>query len=188
MRQAKLIKRDILFDKYGKKFIVDNLEQLDGKPDFWAYVSAPRGSIIVAIDKDKNLILVHQYRYTLKDFTYENPAGAADSNENLLETAKRELFEETGYKSDQLINLGNYHDLPNETDHQCQIFLALNCQFIQKPALDPFSEIYCEMTTELHPFIDIYNSLGQETSLIKSSEHTAAIFLAHRYLSTHNLL
>jgi ADP-ribose pyrophosphatase len=188
MRGAKLISRKILFDKYGKKFIVDNLEQFDGKPDFWAYISSPSGSIIVALDKDKNLILVRQYRYTLKDFTYECPAGSKDENETFLETAKRELFEETGYKSDEFISFGNYHDLPNETDHHCEIFLALNCQFIEKPTLDPFSEIYCEMTTELHPFMEIFNSLGKDSSLIKSSEQTAAIFLAHRYLSEHNLL
>ena len=188
MRQAKLIKREILFDKYGKKFIVDNLEQLDGKPDFWAYVSSPPGSIIVALDKDKNLILVRQFRYTLKEFTYENPAGAKDENESFLDTAKRELFEETGYQSKDFISLGNYHDLPNETCHKAEIFLALNCQFISKPALDPFSEIYCEMTIELHPFKKIYESLGKKDSLIQSSEHTAAIFLAHKYLLTKKLL
>lgn len=188
MRQAKLIKRDVLFDKYSKKFIVDDLEQIDGKADFWAYVSSPPGSIIVTLDKEKNIVLVRQYRYTLKDFTYENPAGARDEKESFLETAKRELFEETGYQSEEFVSLGNYHDLPNETDHHCEIFLALNCQFIKKPALDPFSEIYCELTTEVHPFIEIYNSLGQADSLIKSSEHTAAIFLAHRYLTAHNLL
>ncbi len=188
MRLAKLIKKEILFDKYGKKFIVDYLKQFDGQDDFWAYLSSPPGSIIVALDKDKNLILVRQYRYTQKDFTYENPAGAKDNNETFLDTAQRELFEETGYQSEKFISLGNYHDLPNETDHHCEIFLALNCRFIEKPSLDPFSEIYCELSVEVHPFKKIFESLGKKTSLITSSEHTAAIFLAHRYLLEQNLL
>ncbi|MFA5025896.1 MAG: NUDIX hydrolase [Candidatus Shapirobacteria bacterium] len=188
MRNSKLIKRNILFDKYGKKFIVDDLELSDGTTNFWAYVTSPPGSIIVAVDKDKNIILVRQYRYTLNDFTYECPAGAIDKNESFLETAQRELLEETGYKSDNFINLGVYNDLPNETNHSCQIFLATNCQYISPPTLDPFSEKYYEMTTELHPFLDVFKSLGSKSSLIKSSEHTAAIFLAHRHLFEHNLL
>lgn len=188
MRNAKLIKQDILFDKYGKKFIVDHLEQADGQSDFWAYVSGPGGVIIVALDKDLNLVLVRQYRYTLKDFTYENPAGATDNNESRLDTAKRELFEEAGYKSDSFIDLGNYHALTNETNHHTSIYLALNCQFISPPTLDPYSEKYCEMTTELHPFKEVFDSLGKEDSLIKDTEHVAALFLAHRYLLDNKIL
>ena len=188
MKNSKLISREILFDKYGKKFIVDNLEMSDGKKDFWAYVSSPAGSIIVALDKDKNLILIRQYRYTLKDFSYENPAGAVDSGEEFLETANRELFEESGYQSEKFISLGQYYTLTNETDHRCQIFLALDCQFISPPTLDSYIEKYAEMSVELHPFMEIYNSLGQPDSLIKDTEQISATFLAHRYLSEHNLL
>jgi len=187
MRNSKLIFREVLFDKYGKKFIVDNLEMSDGKKDFWAYVSSPFGSIIVALDNDKNLILVKQYRYTLKDFSYENPAGAVDENEDYLDTAKRELFEETGYQSENFIDLGNYHALTNQTDHHCQIYLATDCKFISTPTLDSYIEKYAEMTCELHPFMEIYNSLGKADSLIKDSEQIAATFLAHRYLFDHNL-
>jgi ADP-ribose pyrophosphatase len=188
MRNSKLIKRSVLFDKYRKKFIVDDLQMSDGSANFWAYISSPPGIIIVALDKDKNLVLVRQYRYTQKGFTYEDPAGAVDENENFLSTAKRELFEESGYRSDTFIDLGSYHTLSNETDHRCQIYLATNCQYVSAPSLDPYAEKYCELTTELHPFIEIYNSLGKPDSLIKDTEHVAAIFLTHRYLTDHNLL
>jgi ADP-ribose pyrophosphatase len=187
MRNSKLISRKILFDKYGKKFIVDNLEMPDGKKDSWAYVSSPLGVIIVALDKDKNLILVHQYRYTQKDFTYENPAGGADLNENFLETAKRELLEETGYKSNNYIDLGQYYDLSSETDHHCQFFLATDCEYISPPAFTDI-EKYSEMSIEIISFPKIYNSLGKTDSLIKSSEHIAAIFLSHRYLTDNKLI
>lgn len=188
MKNFKLIKQDILFEKYGKKFIYDHLEHFDGQSDFWAYVSSPTGVIIVALDKDKNIVLVRQYRYTHKVFSYENPAGSADKKDkDFLSTAKRELLEETGYQSDNYIDLGIYDDLPGETDHHCQMFLALNCQYVTPPSLDP-SEKYFEMSVELHPFLDIYNSLGKDTSLVKGTEHIAALFLAHKYLSDHNLL
>jgi ADP-ribose pyrophosphatase YjhB (NUDIX family) len=105
-----------------------------------------------------------------------------------LEAAKRELFEESGYQSENFIDLGNYCSLTNETNHHCQIFLALNCQFISPPTLDSFIEKYAEMSVELHPFTEIYNSLGNSDSLIKDTGQITAIFLAHRYLTEHNLL
>lgn len=189
MRNSKLLSQKILFDKYGKKFVVDDLKMSDGTVGFWAYLICRPGVIIVAIDKDKNLILVRQFRYTQKDFTYEDPAGAQDDNEDSLTTAKRELFEETGYQSsDSFVKLGQFNDLTNETNHYCTIYLATNCEYISAPVLDPHAEKYCEMTTEIHPFLDVYNSLGKESSLIKSTEHVTAIFLAHRYLSLNNLL
>lgn len=188
MRNSKLIKQDVLFNKYGKKFVVDNLVLSDGTNGFWAYLTCRPGVIIVALDKDKNLILVRQYRYTQKDFTYENPAGAQD-DESSLDTAKRELFEETGYQSSEpFVYLGKFNDLTNETNHYCEIYLAVNCKYVSPPLLDPYAEKYCEMTTELHPFMEIFDSLGKDFSLIKSTEHTTAIFLAYRYLLDKKIL
>lgn len=188
MKDAKLISQDIIFDKYGKKFVNDNLILNDGTSTSWAYLSGVFGVIIVAIDKNKNLILVRQYRYTRKDFTYECPAGAKDKNEDSLDTAKRELFEESGYKSQKFVNLGNYFTLSTDTDHQCQIFLATDCEFVSPPTLDEDMEKYTGLNTELQPFIDVINSLGQPDSLIKDTEQITAIFLAHHYLLEHNLL
>jgi len=188
IRLAKLLSRKILFKNYSKKFVVDKLKMTNGISGEWAYVDCTPGVTVVALDKDQNLILVSQYRYTTKSRVTENVAGGIEFGDDPLLTAQKELIEESGYQSETFIDLGQYYDLPNETNHFCTIFLALNCHQISLPTLDSDGEKYFEMKVEKHPFMEIYNSLGTPSCLIKSSEHTAAIFLAHRYLSSHHLL
>ena len=42
------------------------------------------------------MVLIRQYRYPLGGFVYEFPAGLVEDGEDMLEAAKREMFEETG--------------------------------------------------------------------------------------------
>ena len=188
IRLSKLLSQKVIFNKYGKKLVVDTVKLLDGTTGDWTYFICQPGVIIVSLTPGLKIILVKQYRYTLKTFTYENPAGGCHPNQMLKSAAKQELLEETSYVAPKIISLGTYYDLPSETNHQSQTFLALNCRLIETPKLDNEAEIYEELSVETHSFLDIFNSLGQKNSLIKSSEHTAAIFLAHRYLSSRHLL
>jgi len=64
-------------------------------------------------------------------------SGRADSGEDVdpLEEAKRELLEETGYKSNNW-ELLDQHSLTAKVLHQIYVFVAKNCQKIQEPQLD----------------------------------------------------
>ena len=58
----------------------------------------PDGVILYGVygeDKDK-VVLIRQYRYPLGGYVYEFPAGLVEDGEDMLEAAKREMFEETG--------------------------------------------------------------------------------------------
>ena len=52
---------------------------------------------VVALDAEDHLILVRQYRHALGDVSLELPCGCMEAGETPLETAARELLEETGY-------------------------------------------------------------------------------------------
>lgn len=69
-------------------------------------------------------------------------SGRADSGGNVdpLEEAKRELLEETGYKSDNW-ELLDRHSLTAKVLHQIYVFVAKNCQKIQEPQLDSGEKI-----------------------------------------------
>lgn len=58
----------------------------------------PDGVILYGIygDKKDKVVLIRQYRYPLGGYVYEFPAGLVEDGEDMLEAAKREMFEETG--------------------------------------------------------------------------------------------
>jgi hypothetical protein len=54
---------------------------------------------IVAIDENMNIYLVGQYRFTIDQYSWEIPEGGCIIGTDPLESAKRELLEETGLKA-----------------------------------------------------------------------------------------
>ena len=62
---------------------------------------------ILAITPDQRILAVRQYRPAVEQYTVEFPAGMVDAGENPLETARRELLEETGYEADKIELLGD---------------------------------------------------------------------------------
>src|SRR6185503_21228824 len=61
---------------------------------------------IVALTKDGQVVLVRQYRHGVCDVLLEFPGGVVERGEDPVEGAKRELLEETGYSSSNVIQLG----------------------------------------------------------------------------------
>jgi len=66
--------------------------------DPYYIIDFPVGIIILALTPDNKVILVQQYRPPVHSITLELPAGMQDKGETPLETAIRELYEETGYR------------------------------------------------------------------------------------------
>ena len=58
----------------------------------------PDGVILYGVygEKKDKVVLIRQYRYPLGGYVYEFPAGLVEDGEDMLEAAKREMFEETG--------------------------------------------------------------------------------------------
>lgn len=65
----------------------------------------PNACAIVALDNDMNVIMVYQYRDSAQKVLAEIPAGKIDGDEDPFDCAKRELQEETGYISDNMVLL-----------------------------------------------------------------------------------
>lgn len=80
-------------------------------------------AIVPLIDK-KNVILVKQYRYAVKDTLWEIPAGTLESGEEPLACAQRELVEETGYKADSFEFLFKCYLAPGYSSEQLNVYLA----------------------------------------------------------------
>ena len=61
---------------------------------------------IVALTDAGEVLLVRQYRHPAQELLWEIPAGSREPGESVLETARRELAEETGYGAEAWLAVG----------------------------------------------------------------------------------
>jgi ADP-ribose pyrophosphatase len=96
----------------------------DGKTATREYLRHPGAVAVVARLDDGRVLLERQYRYALGRDVIELPAGKLEPGEPHLETAKRELLEETGYVAAEWIRLGLIHNAIGYSDEGIEIWLA----------------------------------------------------------------
>jgi ADP-ribose pyrophosphatase len=88
------------------------------------YVVHPGASMVVPLMPDGQVVLVRQYRYPLHRAFIEFPAGKIDPGEAPLETAKRELIEETGYRAATWTELTTIHNAIGYSNERIVLYLA----------------------------------------------------------------
>lgn len=79
---------------------------------------------IIPIDQDLNTWLIGQYRYTLDEYSWEIPMGGGPMNEDKLESAKRELKEETGLSAQKWTEIMRIHTSNSVTDEVGFVYLV----------------------------------------------------------------
>jgi ADP-ribose pyrophosphatase len=68
--------------------------------------------------------LLKQYRYAIDQYIFEAPAGTMEPGEDPLETARRELIEETGFVAKTIMEKGFIFTTPGYTDEKIFLFEA----------------------------------------------------------------
>ena len=85
---------------------------------------------IVPLDEQGNTWLVGQYRYTLEQYSWEIPEGGCLlGKETPLESAQRELAEETGIRASKWTKILDLHTSNSVTDEAGVAFLAKGLTF-----------------------------------------------------------
>ncbi len=79
---------------------------------------------IVPVDAEGNTWLVGQYRYPLNEYSWEIPMGGGPVELNVLESARRELREETGLTAARWTRIARLHTSNSVTDEEGFVFLA----------------------------------------------------------------
>ena len=84
-----------------------------------------RGSaVMMPVDRRGRILLVRQYRLAARKFMWELPAGTVDPGERPLQTARRELAEETGYRAKKWTKLAEFHPSPGFLTEKMTIYVA----------------------------------------------------------------
>ena len=82
---------------------------------------------VVPLDEENNTFLVGQYRFTLNEYSWEMPEGGCPiGEETVLETAKRELLEETGLIAEEWNEIAKLHLSNSVSDEVAFVFIARN--------------------------------------------------------------
>jgi 8-oxo-dGTP pyrophosphatase MutT (NUDIX family) len=96
-----------------------------GKEGIYGTVKFKNWAIaIVPVDRALNTWIVGQYRYPLDEYSWEVPMGGGKKDMPLLESAKRELREETGLTADSWTEVLKMHTSNSVTNEVGYTFLA----------------------------------------------------------------
>lgn len=131
------------------KVQVDDVTLPDGKHAKREIVKHPGAVGLIALTKDKKIVLVEQYRKALERSLLEIPAGKLEPGEEPALTAERELEEETGYRAENLTYITSFYTSPGFADEIIHMYLATELEQVENPAAgdeDEFVEIV-ELTT-----------------------------------------
>jgi ADP-ribose pyrophosphatase len=79
---------------------------------------------VVALDRERNVVMVKQYRSSLGMMLLEIPAGTLSEGEDVRACAFRELREETGYSAQELEELYAFYSSPGFSNERIWLFLA----------------------------------------------------------------
>lgn len=100
------------------------MELPDGSHSVREYIKHPGAVVMIPVLPDGNIMLIKQYRYPMGMTQIELPAGKIDPGESHLDTAQRELEEETGYRANKLTELTEIHPCIGYSDEKMWIYLA----------------------------------------------------------------
>jgi ADP-ribose pyrophosphatase len=107
----------------------DEVTLPDGSRALREYVVHPGAAIILPMFDDGTVLMERQFRYPIGQHMLELPAGKLEPDEAPIETAKRELLEETGYVADEWRELGHLHPCIGYSDERIDFFLARKLEF-----------------------------------------------------------
>ena len=130
------ISSEAVFDGVLLHVRKDEVRLPNGKTSTREYVVHPGAVVVLAELDNGKLLFERQFRYPLRRVFLELPAGKIDPGEAIIDTARRELLEETGYVADTWEYLGVMHPCIGYSDERIEIFRASGLRNFGAQALD----------------------------------------------------
>lgn len=84
--------------------------------------------ILPLLDRD-HIVMIRQYRHAPEEELWELPAGTLEPDEAPIDTARRELLEETGYEAGTLEPFIEFYTSPGILTERMRAFVATNLRW-----------------------------------------------------------
>jgi len=172
----RIVKSEVIFK--GKVFntIVNQIEYDSGNKAVREVAEHPGGAVVVPVTDDGKIVMITQHRFPMNEVLLELPAGKLNKDEDPFICAVRELEEETGYKSNNVKELGSIYTTPGYSTEKLWIYLAKDL----KPGNHNREEGEFGMQVLELSFDEIENKI--HSGDIVDSKTICGIFLAKKFI------
>lgn len=143
----KIVGKDVVWQGNYLRSVLISYVDNEGMVRNWESAERHRCSgiaVIVPVTRQREVLLVRQFRPPVGNFVIEVPAGLRDREESLVDTARRELIEETGWVSGSLEVLAEGPVSAGMSSEQLTVFLARDVV----PAPPGLKHVHFQDTTE----------------------------------------
>jgi 8-oxo-dGTP pyrophosphatase MutT (NUDIX family) len=171
-----LATRDVVRDRWAR-LRADRVEIAPGKILDPFYVMEELEWVhAVALNRENQILLVRQYRYSADAFTWELPGGMVNPGEEHLAAVQRELREETGATAPRWRHIASPFPNPARQTNRVHAFLAEDAAITTACELDHSEAIECA-----------WHSIPSVFDLIRRGEFSQANHIALFYLTLEQL-
>lgn len=116
-----------------------------GNKAVFSVIECPAWVNIIALTKNRDVVLIRQYRAGSREVGLEIPGGMMDpEDKSPMDAARRELLEETGFSGRNLREIGRIRPNPAFLNNFCYTYLVEDVEKIAEPSLDSSEELYVE--------------------------------------------
>lgn len=106
-------------------FRTDLVRFPSGQVERYVYTEYPfEVCFILPVMSDGRIVFIRQYRYPIKRYIIEIPAGSPEANESLVDCAIRETEEEIGLRPTEITRVLEFYPSPGSADMKAHLFIA----------------------------------------------------------------
>lgn len=163
----KILSRKTPFDTKFLKVHEETVELPDGTIiDDYTLVEKPSVVMVVAVDCEDRLVVLHEYKHGARKYLYTLPAGHIKKGESPEDAARRELLEETGYEAKDVRLVGTLYDYPSKDLHTVSVVLATDIEQKQDASLENTESLSFQLISIPQVLTDITSGVWQSSSAI----------------------
>lgn len=108
--------------------------------DDYYRIDLPEYAMIYALGRDGKVLLERIYKHAIGEISFVLPTGCIEKDEQPVETAKRELLEETGYRAHKWTYIGSFVVDGNKGSGKGYFFIAEEIEKVDEPQNDEMEE------------------------------------------------
>ncbi len=153
-KRPEVLQRETIVDGFIKIYRDRLLYEDRHEMDYFVASTTKDSVIVVAITGEGEFLVTKEYRHAVGKEVYGFAGGLVDAGEDVLESARRELLEETGYDATSYKVIGSFYPLPGLLDQKMTVVLAQDAYRAQNHNLEP-SEIITTTTLKKEALEDL---------------------------------